>query len=83
MTIHEPMNAREKNHSGDISSVPVNFKRDVIGTNRRVIGVVNDCVDEIFSDNGRSTRDTLVVNLEKFGSVLGRGVMPFITPELC
>ena len=40
-------------------------------------------MDEVFSDLRRSTRNTFVVNLEKFGRILSRRVVPFITPELC
>ena len=82
MTFHEPVNAGEKNRCRDISSVSVDFKRDIIRANCRVIGVVNDSVDKVLSDSSGGTRNTLVVYLKKFGSILGRGVMPFITPKL-
>ena len=40
-------------------------------------------MNEVFSYIHRRARDTLVVDLEEFGSVMSRGVMPFITPKLC
>ena len=82
MSIHKPADTGENNGGRSISCSPVDFEGNIIGTDSGVVGTVNDRVDEVFSDILWCTRDTFVVDLEKFGGVLSRRVMPFITPEL-
>jgi hypothetical protein len=83
VTVHEPANAGEKYRGRNISGGSVDFKGNIVRTNRRIVGIINGCTNEVFSDSSRSTGDTFVVDLEEFSSIMGRGVMPFITPELC
>ena len=83
MTVHEPVDAGKQNRGRDVSSNSVDFKRNIIRANRRIVSVGNDSVNEVYSDSGGCTRDTLVVDLEKFLGVVSRRVVPLIAPELC
>ena len=78
MTTHEPVDAGKQDRGRDVSNNSVDFKRNIIRANRRLVCVAigNDSVNEVYSDSGGCTRDTLVVDLEKFLGVVSRRVVP-------
>jgi hypothetical protein len=59
------LNTREDNRSSNVRSNPVDFERDIVRANSRVIGVGNNSVDEGFSDFRGSAFNDFVVDAEK------------------
>jgi hypothetical protein len=59
------LNAGEDNRSSNVRGNPVDFERDIVRANSRVVGFGNNSVDEGFGDFSGSTFDDFVVDAEK------------------
>jgi hypothetical protein len=82
ITVHKAVNAGENNRSSNVSSSSVDFKRNIVRTNRGVVGPSNDGVDKGFGNFSGGTFDNFIVDTEERVGVAGGSVDPLIPPEV-